>query len=227
MMLYIDADILIYRVAYGCEGLDLLEAVEAMDSLIKTIIDKFPKEDPILVLSPKGVTFRHAIAVTQPYKGNRAKREKPQYYSELRQYLMEEKGAVMADDGLEADDYIGIHTIRKTDIICTIDKDLYMIPAKAHYNFVKDEMKKIKRPAYYFWKQMIVGDSTDNIKGITGLGEKKAEKLLDKLRTKEMRHAVEEEYKREFGDGWKQRFEENGHLLWILRDKKKKFYHYV
>lgn len=35
---------------------------------------------------------------------------------------------------------------------------------------------------YYFWKQMLTGDSTDNIKGLYRVGEKTAEKILDNVK---------------------------------------------
>lgn len=225
-MILIDCDILVYRVGYGCAGYDFVETIDVLDTTIQKIRDRFPKEGSILCLSNTEKTFRHDVAKTAPYKGNR-KAEKPEFYNEIRQYLLEERGAVLSETGYEADDYMGMNTNRKTDIIATIDKDLYMIPAKAHYNFVKDELVKIKRPAYYFWYQMLTGDTADNIVGLKGIGPKKADKILHNLRTKEMRHPVEEEYKREFGDKWQSRFEENGKLLWIKRHPKKEFYHYV
>lgn len=225
-MILIDSDILVYRVGFGCVGYDFVETIDVLDTSIKKIRDRFPNEGSILVLSNTEKTFRHDVAKTAPYKGNR-KAEKPEFYNEIRQYLIEERGATLSEVGFEADDYIGMNTNRKDDIIVTIDKDLYMIPAKAHYNFVRDELLKIKRPAYYFWKQMLTGDTADNIVGLKGIGEKKAEKILNHLRTKEMRHAVEEEYKREFDDKWVSRFNENGKLLWIKRHPKKEFYHYV
>lgn len=226
MKLYIDGDILVYRVGFGYKGFDLFDTVEGMDKAIKDIKDKFPDYEPILTISNAGKTFRHDIAVTQPYKGNRTA-PKPEFYHELRQYMVEEAGAVYSPEGLEADDFIGINVDKKTDVIATIDKDLYMIPAKGHYNFVKDELVKIRRPAFYFWKQMLTGDRADNIRGLHLIGEKRAMDLLDGVKTKDMRKVVEAEYQREFDDKWQDRFNENGQLLWILRHPHKTFWDYV
>lgn len=226
MRIFIDADVLVYRIGFGCAGWSILETLDAMETMVKNIKDKFPNHEPILALSRGGKTFRHQVAVTLPYKGNR-KKEKPEFYNELRNYLIEEMGAILSPDGFEADDLIGCNVDKKKDIIASNDKDFFMVPAKAHYNFVKDEIIKIKRPTYYFWKQMCTGDVADNIRGLKGIGVKKAELMLDGVKTKQMRSIVEEAYQREFGDSWADRFMENGKLLWIKRHYDKEFYHYV
>lgn len=226
MKLYIDGDILVYRVGFGYKGFDLFDTVEGMDKAIKEVKDAFPEREAVLVISNTGKTFRHDVAVTQPYKGNRTA-PKPEFYHELRQYMVEEAGAIFSTPGFEADDYIGINVNKKTDIIATIDKDLFMIPAKGHYNFVKKELVKIRRPAYYFWKQMLTGDRADNIRGLHLIGEKRASEMLDTQKTKDMRKIVEEAYAREFDDKWQDRFDENARLLWIKRHPDKEYYDYV
>jgi 5'-3' exonuclease len=226
MKVHIDTDIFVYRIGFGLKDFDLFENIEALEKSIKDVKDKFPEHEHRLVISNTERTFRHDVAVTVPYKGNR-KADKPKFYKELRDFLIEELGAEVSPQGFEADDSIGMSVDRKTDIIATIDKDLFMIPAKGHYNFVKNEMIKIKRPAYYFWKQMLTGDVADNIKGLTLIGDKRATALLEESKTKNMRKVVEDEYKREFGDDWFKRFDENGRLLWIKRHADKEYYDYV
>lgn len=228
-MIWIDSDAFVYRIGFGCkdeEQYDFLDVVNILDMTIKGVTSKFENQEYTLVISNTNETFRHLIAKTLPYKGNR-KAEKPRFYNELREYFVDQWKATMAPDGIEADDYIGINTNRRTDIICSVDKDLLMIPAKGHYNFVKEQMVKVRRPAYYFWRQMLVGDPADNIKCVTGIGDVKAGKLLDHLKTKEMRKVVEKEYQREFGDKWFERFDENAKLLWILRHLNKQYSDYV
>lgn len=231
MKALIDIDVLVHRVGYGCKDYDLFDTLNCMDDAIRDIKQELSDWEPVLVLSQGGKTFRHDIAVTAPYKGNR-KAEKPKFYNELREYLVNECGATLSGEGFEADDYIGMNCDRKTDVISTIDKDLNMIPAWGHYNFVKKEMTKIKRPAYFFWHQMLTGDKSDNIIGLTGIGEKRATALLDGYKTSQMRKVVEEEYKREFAgelndEQWFKRFDENARLLWIKRHADKEYYHYL
>jgi 5'-3' exonuclease len=222
----IDVDILVYRTAFGYKDFGLFENIEGLDSAIIAIKNKFPDHKAELVISNAAKTFRHAIAVTKPYKGNR-KAEKPKFYHELREYLIDELGATVSPEGFEADDYIGMNTNKRTDIISTIDKDLFMIPAKGHYNFVKDELVKIKRPSYYFWSQLLTGDTADNIPGLHLIGPKRAAEILDGLKTKEMRSAVEDQYKMQLGDSWFQRFDESAKLLWIKRHADKEYYDYL
>jgi len=130
---------------------------------------------------------------------------------------------------MEADDAQGIEQWAKTDrstCIVTIDKDLNMIPGW-HYNFVKDEFKywKLSESNRFFWWQMLVGDRTDNIPGIDKIGPVRADKLLDS--TKNWKQVVENEYKRQYGEGWHLAFDEVARLLWILREEDKTYSDYL
>ena len=222
--LLIDADVLVYQVGFGCRGYDLTEVCKIMDQSIYKIIERF-NVPYTLILSSTERTFRHDLAVTVPYKGNR-KAEKPDYYHELREYLVTRWDAEMSPPGLEADDLIGLKANRKS-IIATIDKDLKMIPAAAHYNFSKDTITKVKRNLYYFWHQMLTGDRADNVIGLTGIGEKKADALLKGVKLKDMKSVVYNEYVREFGDKAEDRFHENAQLLWILRKPNKSYIDHI
>ena len=76
--------------------------------------------------------------------------------------------------------------------------------------YVKEE-EAIKN----FYKQLLTGDRTDNIPGIKGIGDKKADKILDGLEEEEdLYRAVLEVYKynRDY-------LLEQGRLLWIRRKK--------
>lgn len=217
-------DVLVYRCGFGCKDLGWRETANVMDHNVKQIISKFPTEY-VGVISGSGPTFRHQIAKTVPYKGQR-KAEKPKYYNELREYLKERWAAFETDNGLEADDFIGIHTTRQ-DYISTIDKDLLMIPAKGHYNFVKDEVRHIHRNLYFLFHQALTGDKADNIVGLTGVGEATATEWLEGVKIKDMKNIVYSRYVEEFGDKAAERFDENLNLLWILRDLNKRYVDYI
>lgn len=224
----IDGDVLVYRTGFGYKNFGLLENVEGYELEVKKIRDKFPDYKPELVISNSAKTFRHQVAVTLPYKGTRKPEDKPKFYSELRDFAVEELGAVVSPAGYEADDYIGANTNPKKDIIATIDKDLFMIPAAGHYNFVRDELVEIQRPEFYFWRQMLIGDKADNIAGLWKIGEARADEILADRPVKEMRGIVEFLYFAQFGEPcWKKRFDENGRLLWIKRDYEKEYFDYV
>ncbi len=109
-----------------------------------------------------------------------------------------------------------------------------MIPGW-HYNFVKDELYRAPlgvgelimyeldsgRPAIkggglmWFYAQMLLGDSADNIPGITGMGAKRTYALLHNLKTeKELYRAVKKVYS---DNKVEDRLEEIANLLWIQR----------
>ena len=115
-------------------------------------------------------------------------------------------------NGQEADDALGIAQTEDT-IICSIDKDLLMIPGR-HYNFVKDEFQEVTNDSgmRHFYMQCLTGDRSDNIKGIEQIGPKKAEKILTGCITEqELFNAVREAYSNDA------EFLMNGRVLWIRR----------
>ena len=120
--------------------------------------------------------FRIDVAKIKPYKGNRIQ-PKPLHYEAIRKYLRDKWGAVTTD-GYEADDALGINQ-DDSSCIATIDKDLNMIPG-FHYNWQKDQFFDVNGAdaSFFFYKQLLTGDSTDNIVGLPGVGPVKAEKIL-------------------------------------------------
>ena len=94
-----------------------------------------------------------------------------------------------------------------------------MIPGW-HYNFRKQQkyFTTVEQSDYYFYKQMLTGDRVDNIIGIYGIGDKKAEKLLLGKSNEEMEEIILKKYRQEFKDNYIKRYWENKQLLWILRE---------
>jgi hypothetical protein len=159
--------------------------------------------------------YRHDIAKTKPYKGNRKDAPRPVHLHSLREYLITAWDFRVAD-GQEADDAIGIHATltRDNSIIVSIDKDLDMIPGH-HYNPVKKDHYYVndKVALKNFYRQILTGDKVDNIEGLRGIGPKKADKILGDFDTDlAMYEAVLKAY-----DGDAERVLENGQLLWIRR----------
>jgi hypothetical protein len=123
------------------------------------------------------------------YKANRDRSKKPFHYQAIKDYLITYHGAIVVS-GQEADDAMAQdqwEDIVKSDgddeecatAICTIDKDLDMIPGW-HYNWRKDIVywKTFSEAIMFFYGQLLTGDVVDNIKGVPGIGEKKAAKIL-------------------------------------------------
>ena len=99
-------------------------------------------------------------------------------------------------------------------VIASVDKDLDQI-AGWHYNFVKKVGYNItpEEGMYRFYKQILTGDSADNIIGIRGVGPVTADKLLSEATDEmEMYSICLEQY-----EGNEERVIENARLLWLRR----------
>lgn len=164
------------------------------------------------------------------YKANR-KAPRPPHLEDLKEYLVVEWGARVAD-GIEADDAIGIDASDNT-VICSIDKDLRQIPGR-HFNFVKGVLDVVspQEGLLSFYRSCLIGDSSDNIPGVAGIGVVKASRCLpDEIDERTMFDRVRESFAddRQFllvgdllyiqrapRDSWSKRVTEKG---WISPDQ--------
>lgn len=181
--------------------------------------------------------FRYSVAKTKPYKGNR-NNPKPFHFYNILVYMISQYRTVVAKEGLEADDAICQWQLNNTDtVICSRDKDLRISPGW-HYSWecgkqaavgpvLTDELgwldnsgeKFIGYGKAFFYYQMLVGDSADNIPGCPGIGHVKALKLLEECKTEEdYFNVVKEKYKEVLGDESKDYFMEQANLLWMCMD---------
>lgn len=111
---------------------------------------------------------------------------RPEHLSRIKDYLRKKHDAE-AVDLYEADDLIGIASDeyrRKGEevVIVSIDKDLDCIPG-VHYNSVRDEVYivTLEKALRNFYFQVLVGDETDNIPGVPGVAEVRANRILDSV----------------------------------------------
>jgi hypothetical protein len=215
LMPIIDGDILCYRVGFACNEETEKVAIRTMaDMLEELVFIELSSNIHVGYLTGKE-NYRHDIAKTKPYKGNRKDAPRPVHLHSLREYLITAWDFRVAN-GQEADDAIGIHATltRDNSIIVSIDKDLDMIPGH-HYNPVKKDHYYVndKVALKNFYRQILTGDKVDNIEGLRGIGPKKADKILGDFDTDlAMYEAVLKAY-----DGDAERVLENGQLLWIRR----------
>lgn len=221
MIALIDSDIIAYRVSFACKDESIVAAKRTVDSYVTDILmcgvdncfDGCFVDEWKLYLTGKN-NFRNEIATTAVYKGNRTA-EKPKHLAAIRSYMTAEFAAIVVD-GQEADDAIAIDATTHGDncVIVSVDKDLDQLSGW-HYNFVK-------RLNYYvdpdtarlnFYKQILTGDSADNIIGLSGIGKVRAEKILSECKTEEeLYNACVAAY-----DGNVDRVIENAQLLWLRR----------
>ena len=237
----VDADLLVYRAGFSAARKEMemtaLGIVQArLDAMVqaawKNIHDDLginsARVDSHLVMFLTGCkkipNFREDVAPF--YKAQRKDSSKPPYYEELRQHI-EDNYSTVVSEGVEADDYFGQAMLdaaakdpNSLSVVVSLDKDLLMIPG-LHYNFVKETWTNVT-PAggiHFFFTQMLMGDTADNIPGLKGYGPKKAAKILDNCSTSgEKFKKVAHEYIKVHGEQhWQHHWDVHCDLLWILR----------
>ena len=210
----IDSDILVYRVGFSSQLDSEKVALTTLDGYLEDmLLHSLPSvETWELFLTGKG-NFRDNYATTAVYKGNRKGKEKPRHYKAIRSHLIDEWQAQVIE-GMEADDMLAIRATELGDdaIMVTLDKDLDQVKGH-HYNFVKYLQYYIteEEGLLNFYMQFLVGDTVDNIKGVHGIGPKKARALLEGKTEVEMWNICAELL------GSRERAVENAHLLYMLR----------
>lgn len=187
------------------------------NSTIEKIMDGAGCDTCKIYLTGPG-NFREKVVTD--YKAHRKDVSKPLMFKEMREWLIERHGAIVVE-GIEADDAMATEGYQNQDstVICTTDKDLKMVPGW-HFNWNKDvEPRQVQDPEGYRWffTQLLMGDSADNIHGLYRVGQKTAEKLLaDCITAQEMYEACLDEY--EARDRTMMELWFNGDLLWMQRN---------
>ena len=221
MIALIDMDLVVFRCAASAEQDNLGIAIYRMNELLDQILEKTSATEYKAFLTGED-NFRKQIY--PEYKANRTQ-PKPVHLEECRKYAVKEMNAE-AEYGLEADDLLGINQTEDT-IICSLDKDLLQIEGN-HFQWAisgngwskEDTFITQSKDAanFHFYKQCLMGDKSDNIKGIEKIGPKKAEKLLVGLTSEqELFNAVRDAY------GNDDEFLMNAGCLWILKQDRKHF----
>lgn len=220
-------------------------ALSNVKNTIEAILDNTKATKYVIYLTGED-NYRNDLV--DYYKANRKDARKPKWYQEIRDYLVDHWGAEVVN-GIEADDAMGIAQIKglqwiddglaissyvegHPDVawacdlegdttICTLDKDLNMIPGW-HYNWVKQQQYWVTEDeaTNFYYTQLCTGDSTDNIAGIPKCGPVKARKILEgKTGELELYAAVLAEYTKVYKDLGEEKLIENANLLWILREE--------
>lgn len=195
-----------------------------LDNIFTATVEKFPCDWEVYLTGSNN--FRHKLATIQEYKGQRKLKAKPVHYEALRQRAIKKYNAIVIDN-MEADDELAIRSeellaVGKTPILVTIDKDIDQVPGY-HYNWNKEEMRYIPpfEACRSFYKQLLMGDNSDNIPGLAGVGDKTADKILANCKTeKDLHKATRDMYVKHHGeaavDGL---MKEIGTLLWLQRTR--------
>ena len=191
------------------ELLPFSEAKKAMDGWIKDLMYLSGCKRKVLMLTKGGSCFRTYLATLKKYKGNRDNLVRPVYYDKMREYLIGTlKAKVYAK--WEADDTACMSMAKAEGnddvmaILAAIDKDLEQQRGR-HVNPNKkaEGVYTISdfEGWYSFYKQMLMGDTADNIPGLFKVGEKKAITMLEDCTTvKQLCQKVWDMYIKHGGD---------------------------
>jgi len=215
----VDGDLVAYINAASAENYTEEDAVDRagiqMDNILFSV-----GADQYKVFLSGSTNFRYSI--NPAYKANRKDMVRPSHLQACREYLVTEWGATVTD-GYEADDALAMAQTEET-VICSIDKDMLQIPGK-HYSWPIYRKGVVIREAFFtevselegikfLYKQMLIGDSSDNVLGIKGIGKVGAAKLIDHLLTeKECFDVVVNLY------ADPERFLMNANCLWLMREE--------
>ena len=241
-ILCVDGDILQYEFGFGLQDVqDWFIVEKSLNAFFQRLQEKFGTYNVEVYLTGEG-NFREEVAVTYEYKGNRPK-TKPKWYKEIKEFLIDEWDAYVVD-GMEADDMLSIRITEDKNCICVSrDKDLKQVPGW-HYSWptsrcperklelvdeygyleLTDKRKLVGGGAMFLYAQCLMGDITDNIRGIPGLGDVGTYELLKDCKTeKELYETVTLQYYEQ--EEWKYMpevaydgFLENMNLLYMVRE---------
>jgi DNA polymerase-1 len=186
MIALVDFDLVAYRSAASAENEEVALAINRMKEMLDGILLKVEATSYRAFLTGDN-NFRKVVY--PEYKANRTA-PKPKWLQECREFAIDNLNAELALPTLEADDMLGIYQTDET-IICSLDKDLLQVAGK-HFQWEIQggpaEKRWIKPDTFLtqtelegtrlFYEQCLKGDTSDNVKGIAGIGEAKARKML-------------------------------------------------
>lgn len=233
----IDSMAYIFRAFYAIRSMNAKDGrpTNAVYGFVKSMEKIFKDFDPeciVAVFDAGSKTFRNDIY--PEYKANRSEcpeELKPQF-DIVKEYLKLRGIPLVIQQGFEADDLIGT-LAKKAEaegmeaIICTGDKDMMQLVneqtviCQTHKdNLVVDTEKVVEltgvRPDQIIDYLAIMGDSSDNVPGLPGIGAKGAAKLLNEYETLENIFANKDKMKGKRVIEATQNHQEQGELSKVL-----------
>lgn len=194
-------------------------AVKGVISMIRRLQQDYPGSPIAIVFDPRGKTFRHELY--EEYKANRPEMPEdlasqiPAIHNIIRAMGL----PLLVEDGMEADDVIGTLADEATDkgvdvIISTGDKDMAQLVSD-HVSLINtmtdtwmDRDGVLEKfgvaPEQINDYLALVGDSVDNIPGVTKCGPKTAVKWLNQYGSLENLMAHADEIKGKIGDNFRE-----------------------
>jgi hypothetical protein len=251
--LIMDGDGPAYRAAATSKRLDTAIRRYQTDMLTQMFMTESQFLSVHLTASKSRKNGRHDVIATKPYQGQRKGKDKPPLLEPLRQALTLQENwlpemNVRLHYDIEADDgmIMEAHVLKEDGVIWSDDKDLRLTP----YLYYEQKLGVVTgcespghiRQAYtpagslkiegradkFFWCQMLMGDTADNVQGIQKLsgklcGPAGAYEALKNLHTlPDIANFVVDGYRainqNVIAEGW---------LLWLLRHPHDSFWVYA
>lgn len=189
----------LYRAYFAIKGLTNRDglstnAVYGFTTMLRKLIADEAPDYLGVAIDLDGATVRHEVY--QDYKATRAKmpddlREQVPYAWRVCEAM---RIPVLSQEGYEADDVIGTLTRKASEqgldvVIVTIDKDLFqlvsdrvsVLDTRSQTLYTPEEVEKKwgVRPERVIDVLSLIGDTSDNIPGAPGIGEKGAKGLIE------------------------------------------------
>ena len=158
----------------------LEEAIQTCDNYINDLLN-LTKADSYTLFLTTGSTFR--VKLDPSYKANRVGMEKPKWFYEVKQHLIDHWDAVEVP-GLEADDLVSItkNSLENCFIIAS-DKDILRCIPGRHFDARRGQLVfaevSYHEATFNFAVSLLTGDTVDGIPNLVkGMGPKTAETEL-------------------------------------------------
>lgn len=200
-LIIVDISAFIFRAFYAIRMLNApdgtpVNAVRGVWSMLQKLLAQYQPTHIVIAKDTKGGSFRNEIY--DEYKANRSEppEELVPQFSLISEMIEKMKLPAIVKDGFEADDVIGSLCVQWENdfdeiLIASGDKDLMQfVNGKVKMlDTMKDKIYDEKgvfekmgvRPNQIVDYLTLVGDSSDNIPGVRGIGAKGAAKLLEEF----------------------------------------------
>lgn len=175
-------------------------AVHGFFNILLKVVDEYQPDAVLAAFDVKGPNYRHEISADYKAQRKPMPTELLEQVPIVRDLLEEMSVPGLSREGFEADDIIGTVSKNETDAGNTVyilsgDRDLLALVGENCYQILPKTVKGETLTIFYDPEQVkkdmgveparvrdlkaIMGDSSDNIQGVRGVGEKGALKLLD------------------------------------------------
>ena len=212
-------DVLVYR-SLAKQMKDGGNITEVFDDLLNNIEQGAACDSYSYHLSGQGNFRKDLKQGFTKYKGKR--KEKPELYEFLRNYVLKQYDCISVPL-FEADDTAAIEAsnLRKEGKIytlITVDKDWQQVGG-IWYNISYGSVKAISLNdgIKFFHRQLLIGDTVDNIPGLRSVGPKKADKALEGQTLLQEIETIEDMYKKVYKESSDEVLGHMGTMLWLKR----------